>query len=254
VYEEAAEGERPAISEPVVLHAPSPSNLRATAVLEVMLCSGYPTQIFLVVLLTSLGMTARTEAGGLAPSFVFLLSMIDAVLVVGLICYFIRARGERVRDVLLGGREVLPEVLVGITLVPVVFLAVVLILGIVLTLVPQLHNVAINPLEAMVQNRRDAIIFSLVVMIAGGVREEIQRGFIIHRFDQYLGGAAVGVATYSVAFGLGHLEQGMDAAVATGLLGAVWGCIYLVRRSVVAPMVSHAGFNLLQLIKLVALR
>ena len=38
------------------------------------------------------------------------------------------------------------------------------------------------------------------------------------------------------------------------LLGAIWGCIYLVRRSIVAPMVSHAGFNLLQLIKFVALR
>jgi membrane protease YdiL (CAAX protease family) len=262
VYEQAAEGDRPALSEPALLHAPAPSSvnapspasLRATAVLEVMLCSGYPTQLLLVLVLTALGMSIRTESGGLTPSFVFVLSMIDAVLVVGLICFFIRARGERIRDVLLGGRDIVPEVLVGITLVPLVFFAVVLILGIVLTLVPQLHNVAVNPLEAMVQNRRDAIIFSLVVMIAGGVREEIQRGFIVHRFDQYLGGAALGVAAYSVAFGLGHLEQGMDAALATGLLGAVWGCIYLVRRSVVAPMVSHAGFNLLQLIKFVALR
>ena len=106
----------------------------------------------------------------------------------------------------------------------------------------------------MVQTPRDAIIFSVVVMVAGGVREEVQRGFIVHRFDQYLGGAAFGVAAYSVAFGLGHIEQGWDAALATGVLGAIWGCIYLVRRSIVAPMVSHAGFNLLQLIKFVALR
>ena len=34
----------------------------------------------------------------------------------------------------------------------------------------------------------DAAIFALVVMIAGGVREEIQRGFVLHRFEQYLGG------------------------------------------------------------------
>jgi membrane protease YdiL (CAAX protease family) len=59
---------------------------------------------------------------------------------------------------------------------------------------------------------------------------------------------------YSVAFGLGHLEQGRDAALATGVLGVVWGTIYVVRRSIVAPMVSHAGFNLLQLIKFVSLR
>jgi membrane protease YdiL (CAAX protease family) len=81
------------------------------------------------------------------------------------------------------------------------------------------------------------------------VREEVQRGFILHRFGHYLGGAWTGVAVYSVLFGLGHLEQGYDAAIATGLLGALWGVVYLTRRSIVAPMVSHAGFNLGQLMK-----
>ena len=33
----------------------------------------------------------------------------------------------------------------------------------------------------------------------------------------------------------------------TGLLGAFWGIVYLRRRSVVAPLVSHAGFDLLQI-------
>ena len=57
-------------------------------------------------------------------------------------------------------------------------------------------------------------------MIAGGVREEVQRGFILHRFEQYLGGGARWASScYSVLFGLGHLEQGWDAAIATGVLG-----------------------------------
>ena len=37
----------------------------------------------------------------------------------------------------------------------------------------------------------DAVIFAVVVMVAGGVREEVQRGFIVHRFGQYLGGGVV---------------------------------------------------------------
>jgi len=61
------------------------------------------------------------------------------------------------------------------------------------------------------------------------------------------------VAIYSVVFGLGHIEQGYAAAIATGTLGAMWGCIYFIRRSIVAPMVSHAGFNLGQLVKYVSL-
>jgi membrane protease YdiL (CAAX protease family) len=52
-----------------------------------------------------------------------------------------------------------------------------------------------------------------------------------------------------VAFGAGHLLQGIDAALATGLLGAFWGAVYLRRRSCVAPMVSHAGFDLLQIVQ-----
>jgi uncharacterized protein len=268
VYEEAAEGERASLAEPILgvagqgagpaptelAPAPSPIAPRATALLEVILCSGYPTQLMLVVILTRLGMSIRTSSGALTPSFIFVLSLLDAVLVVGLIFLFIKARGEGIRRVLLGDRSVIREGLLGVMLVPVVFLAVVLLLGIVLTFVPRLHNVPHNPLEAMVQTPRDAIIFTIVVMIAGGVREEVQRGFIVHRFDQYLGGAPMGVAAYSVAFGFGHVEQGWDAAIATGLLGVIWGTVYVVRRSIVAPMVSHAGFNLLQLIKFVSLR
>jgi membrane protease YdiL (CAAX protease family) len=268
VYEEAADGEPAPLAEPILegagresnhstaifTPAPSPIAPRAVALFEVILCSGYPTQLMLVVILTRLGMHIRTASGGLTPSFIFALSLLDAALVIGLVFGFIRARGESIRQVLLGTRSVVREGLLGVMLVPVVFLVVVILLGIVLTLVPSLHNVPRNPLEAMVQTPRDAVIFSIVVMIAGGVREEVQRGFIVHRFDQYLGGAHVGVAAYSVAFGLGHLEQGWDAALATGLLGAIWGCVYVVRRSIVASVVSHAGFNLLQLIKFVSLR
>ena len=156
---------------------------------------------------------------------------------------------------LIGDRPVVREALVGILLIPArLHRWSSSCCGLMLAVVPQLHNVPLNPLAAMVQNPRDAIMFALVVMVAGGVREEVQRGFIVHRFDQHLGGARFGVAVYSVAFGMGHLEQGWDAAVATGMLGAIWGAVYLVRRSIVAPMVSHAGFNLLQLIKFIALR
>ena len=41
--------------------------------------------------------------------------------------------------------------------------------------------------------------------------------------------------------------------VATALLGAFWAVVYLRRRSVVAPMVSHAGFDLLQIVQFLAL-
>ena len=54
---------------------------------------------------------------------------------------------------------------------------------------PVLHNVPHNPLQDLAHTRVDAIVFALVVMIAGGLREEVQRGFVLRRFEQYLGAA-----------------------------------------------------------------
>jgi membrane protease YdiL (CAAX protease family) len=241
--------------QPDVAAAPAiPPIDRFAAFIEVLLCSGFPTQILLIGLLASAGMRIETADGHLSPPFIFTLSLIDSVLVIGLVVFFLRAHRESARRVLLGQRSVLRETLVGIALVPAVFMLVVVILMLLLTVAPQLHNVPRNPLEDMLQTRGNALVFAVVVTVAGGVREEIQRGFILHRFDTFLGGGLVGVLAYSVAFGLGHLQQGYDAAIATSALGAIWGLTYLARRSIVAPMVSHAAFNVAQLIKYVALQ
>jgi membrane protease YdiL (CAAX protease family) len=227
---------------------------RAGAIVEIILCSGFPTQLLLITVLRGFGMPLQGDGGGLNPRFVFTVSLLDAVLVVGLVVMLLRAHRESVRDVLLGRVRLLREAFVGIAMIPIVFMTVIVILALVLTYAPALHNVTRNPLEDMLSNRTDAAIFAVVVMIAGGVREEVQRGFIVHRFGQYLGGGLFGVLFYSVLFGLGHYEQGYDAAIATAALGALWGVVYLRRGSIIAPVISHAGFNLAQVLKFVALR
>jgi membrane protease YdiL (CAAX protease family) len=199
-------------------------------------------------------MEPRLPDGTWSPLFVSTLSFLDTVLVIGLVFLFFNAHRERPRDVLLGSRPPLREAMLGILLVPAIFLLAVVVLVLLFALAPQLHNVTRNPFQDLLQTPRDAIVFAIVAMVAGGVREEIQRGFILHRFREYLGGGAAGVIVYSALFGLGHIDQGLDAVITVATLGAVWGTIYLIRGSIVAPMVSHAGFNLAQLIKFFALR
>lgn len=225
---------------------------RLGALLEVVICSGFPSQILLIVVLRGFGMEMSLADGRLSPPFVFTLSLLDAALVVVLILFFLRAHNESARRVLLGDGRVLREALIGVAVLPAIFMFAVLVLMLVLRFAPQMHNVARNPLEDMLRSRTDALVFTAVVMLAGGVREEVQRGFIIHRFGEYLGGAGWGVAIYSVVFGLGHASQGSDAMVVTALLGAAWGLLYIARRSIVASIVSHAGFNLAQLLKYLA--
>ena len=226
---------------------------RLGALIEVFLCSGFPTQLLIFAALTHAGFSSNAADGGLAPTFIVVWALTDMVLVLGLVYVFLRAHREPLPQFVLGGRPPLREALLGAALIPAAFAVVVIVLALILAIRPSLHNVPVNPFERMLQTPRDAAIFAVVVMLAGGVREEVQRGFIIRRFDQYLGGGLLGIALYSVLFGLGHIEQGYAAAIATGTLGAVWGLIYRARGSIIAPIISHAGFNLAQLVKYVSL-
>jgi membrane protease YdiL (CAAX protease family) len=231
---------------PIPERAPTAAE-RLSAFAEVLICSDYPTQLVLGSALALAGYSPLTPAGGLDIQFVVLLSFLDTIALIGLILLFLRAHGERPRDVLIGDKPIVPEAISGLLLsVACVGITIAVLLTIQLV-APSLHTVDHNPLEDLIGTPRNILIFGVVVVIAGGVREEVQRAFLLHRFDRWLGGGTIGVIVVSVSFGLGHLLQGVDAAIATGLLGAFWGVIYLRRRSAIAPIVSHSSFNLLQI-------
>jgi membrane protease YdiL (CAAX protease family) len=225
-----------------------PSRDRWLSFCEVLLCSGYPTQLLLAVALLAFGITAGDDRGTIRLDFVVLLSLADAALVIALVWTFLRLRGERPVAVLLGTRRTLREALLGISLVPVL-LGITAIVGLIVQqYLPWLHNVPTNPFEALLESAGSAAVFAIVAIVAGGLREEIQRAFVLHRFEQHLGGARLGLVIFSLAFGLGHLLQGYDAALLTGLFGLLWGIVYLRRRSIVAPVVSHAIFNTVEVV------
>jgi membrane protease YdiL (CAAX protease family) len=211
------------------------------------MCSDYPTQLMLGVALRMAGLRPETSTGELSMAYVASLSLADSFALVALIVLFLRAHGEQPGHVLLGDRPFRAEVFAGIPVMLVSLVIAIVVLSTIQQLVPSLHTVAHNPLQDLLRTPRDTALFAVVVVVAGGVREEIQRAFLLHRFERWLGGRVVGVVAVSVAFGSGHLLQGADAAIATGLLGALWAVVYLRRRSAVAPMVAHSGFNLLQL-------
>jgi membrane protease YdiL (CAAX protease family) len=222
---------------------------RTAALLEVLLCSGIPTQVVIITLLHAAGLAPTDAAGRLSIAFVVLLALLDSVLVVGLVLLFLWNHGERARPVLLGFRPPGREAAIGVGLILPAFMVVVIVLSIVVLVAPWLRNVPRNPLEDLLTSSGHRLLFGVVVIIAGGLREEVQRAFILHRFEQRLGGAYLGLILFSVVFGLGHLDQGRDVAIATGTLGAVWGSIYLWRRSIIAPAVSHAGFNVVEILR-----
>src|SRR6185295_10011673 len=222
-------------------YPPSLLNQRIVAVLEVLICSDYPTQIALGGTLYAFGFRPFAARDALSVSYVVAISLADTVLLVGLILLFLVVHGERPRDVFIGPRSVAGEAAYGLPLILAAIGIAIAVLLPIRSAAPYLHTVEPNPMQSLLRSPRDAWLFAVVVVVAGGVREELQRAFLLHRFEQYLGGAH-------------WVVQGVDAAIATGVLGAFWGVVYLRRRSAVAPIVSHSGFDLIQIVQFLMVR
>jgi membrane protease YdiL (CAAX protease family) len=247
----STEGEAPSAPPTGSCDAGSPALLEPTrhadrlaSLIEVVVCSGFPTQLVVMLALGALGLQPFVSGSQLSLRYLVWLSLADTVLLLSLVLFFLRVRGDNPRGLLLGARPAGPEAWIGLLWVPAVFLIVVGLSTVITKAAPWLRNVPENPLASLLQRPRDIVVFAIVAVVAGGVREEIQRAFILDRFERHLGGAVVGLVLFSVVFGLGHALQGWDATLLTAVLGAIWGALYLWRRSIVAPLVCHAAFNL----------
>jgi uncharacterized protein len=213
---------------------------------EVVLCSGLPTQLALTGAARLAGLAPLTAEGGISLAFIAAVSLGDTVLLAGLVVWLLSRRGETVRDILTGHRRQGRELLLGLMLVPLLLVFISSTMWLLRSLFPQLGNVPDNPLEAMARTLGGAAVLMVVSIVAGGVREEVQRAFLLHRFRTDLGGPVIGLILTSVGFGLGHVVQGWDAMIVTALLGAFWGLVYLSRGSITAGVVSHGLANAAQ--------
>src|SRR5215211_5449875 len=115
--------------EPPVAQPPAVLPIaRAAAALEVFFCSGFPTQIVIITVLATFGMHPRLDDGRFNAPFVFAPTLLDTLLLVGLVCFFFRAHRESIREELFCGRRVGRDVLLGIALIPASFFVMALVL------------------------------------------------------------------------------------------------------------------------------
>ncbi len=87
-------------------------------------------------------------------------------------------------------------------------------------------------------------------IFGGGVVEELQRIFVMTRFEQRFGraGLILGVVLSSAMFGFGHLYQGVGTALSTAVSGLVLALVYLRRRSALEAMTAHAFSDVLAML------
>ena len=231
---------------------PPPDLLRTLlSILQALLVSGFPTLMFVgAVLVLAVGMEPF-EGGRVSLPFIATVMFLDTALVALLILAFLTLTGETSREVFIGPRSVAREMVRGLLLVPVSYVGVTTIVLLIRTVAPALHNVPDNPMTEFMQSPLDAAVFLVIVVLAGGVREELQRAFILHRFRHTRAGLVLALVLFSALFGLLHFDQGWDVVIGVGLLGFFWGVLYIRRRSAVLAMTNHAGFNAVQVVSVV---
>jgi len=90
---------------------------------------------------------------------------------------------------------------------------------------------------------REARVFIAVAITAGICEEALYRGYLLW-YLQSLTPRGVAIAAAIVIFGAAHAYQGVRGIFVTGVAGAIAMAVYLLTGSLFAPIVLHAGLDL----------
>ena len=174
---------------------------------------------------------------------IFAFQMIDSIITLAAIACLLRLKGQAWQTIGWRRKGTAKGILAGIAALPLLFGTALLIVSAVSRLLPELASDS-NPLLELIQTRQDVLLFSASSLLVGGFKEEIQRAFIVESFESGLGGVWVGLAAWSLLFGLLHLAQGPDRAIAASFLGLIFGLLYLWHRQLAAPICAHGLYDL----------
>jgi membrane protease YdiL (CAAX protease family) len=218
---------------------------RLQAFFEVLLVSGIFSG-----LIAALPFAFLTESGEdllKNPRLVAGSLLLEAAITMALLLIILGAHRQSLAQIGLKLSHWRADALFGILLIPLLLLLNVLVDQLMRVYLPG-HYIESNPLTEIIQTPGDLALFILCAILAGGMKEELQRAFIIKRFESHLGGAEVGLVLWSIAFGIGHYVQGVQGMITAGLLGLVFGVAFLLRRRLIAPMVAHGLYNTVALL------
>jgi membrane protease YdiL (CAAX protease family) len=176
-------------------------------------------------------------------SYLVIFLLAEATLTLFFIWGILRMNGERFVDLGWIWQGWKTEVLIGLASVPALFAAT-FVVSISFKLFFPFYLTEVNPLLNLIKTRQDLLLFGISSVYVGGFKEEIQRAFVLNRFGSHLGGMRLGLLIWSIFFAYGHMMQGVDNAVGAGVLGLIFGLIYIWRRNLVAPIVAHAVYDI----------
>jgi len=219
---------------------------RVQALFEILLMSGLVSGF-----LASFPLFALVEGSGeslVGDARIIALSLLlESAFSLLILILILRLRGEPFSSLGLHLDRWKFQSALGLGLIPFLFFVNVVVAVVFKYYFPE-HYLEENPLSKTIRSPGQLVLFIFAALIAGAIKEELQRAFILNRFRDYLGGAVVGLVVWSLAFGAGHYVQGYQGIATTTLLGLLFGIVYLKTRSLIGPIVAHGTYNTIALL------
>ena len=224
----------------------TPVAVRLRAFIEVVLLSGLISS-YLAALIFSAFHRKRVDLLAMDAAAVSAFILLEAAFTLLLLVLILKSHRESICSLGLQWERWKSYLLLGLGLVPFFFLINALVAFVFQAYLPK-YYVEQNPLTEIIQTPQQLTLFIISGLVAGGIKEELQRAFILSRFRRYLGGAWLGLVLWSLAFGAAHYVQGVQGIAIATLYGLIFGIVYLLSGSVIAPIVAHGAYDSLALL------
>lgn len=177
--------------------------------------------------------------------------LISGAIEIPLICVLLYLSRETPRDVGIKLEKLKSQIYPGIFLGALIFLVKLLVLDqLTSILLPSKSTGDAGDITYLFKNLYHLPIWIFLTVFGGGFLEELERVFMLTRFEKLFGryGLLFCLVASSTIFGLCHLYQGYSAVITTAILGLLFGMVYLRKRSTIEAMTAHAVYDLIGLI------
>jgi uncharacterized protein len=108
----------------------------------------------------------------------------------------------------------------------------------------QLEKALAGVKRLMPTNSTERAVWVVVSLSAGVCEELLYRGWVLSLFSAALGSVWMGLLISSILFGFAHVYQGPNAIFGTGIVGAVFGIVYVVCGSLIPGQLLHTAMDL----------
>ena len=111
-------------------------------------------------------------------------------------------------------------------------------------------KIDLSALDGIRGNLLAYAIFILIMWISAAFGEEFfYRGYLMRRLasmlDDSMDSWFLASAVSAVYFGLAHLYQGWSGVITTGIIGFVFGLIYMKERNLLLPILIHGMYDMI---------